>query len=124
MPAVAPARAGGAEHGRLFHERHEQQHGGEDDADQHEHVRKRHHQRFAANVACKLLGRGEACVRAQPREGARSSGLDAILRDHCKQKLAAYKAPRSFEFVAELGRSDAGKINRQALARAREQEAT
>ena len=55
---------------------------------------------------------------------AGNSGLDAILRDHCKQKLAAYKAPRSFEFVAELGRRDAGKINRQALARAREQEAT
>jgi len=58
----------------------------------------------------------------QPRAGAGTAGLDALLREHCKQRLAAYKAPRSFEFVAELGRSDAGKINRQALARAREQE--
>lgn len=58
----------------------------------------------------------------QPRAGAATAGLDALLREHCKQRLAAYKAPRSFEFVAELGRSDAGKINRQALARAREQE--
>jgi bile acid-coenzyme A ligase len=60
----------------------------------------------------------------QPREGTDTSGLDAVLRAHCKQQLAAYKAPRSFEFVAALGRTDAGKINRQALARAREQETT
>jgi bile acid-coenzyme A ligase len=56
----------------------------------------------------------------QPREGADTAGMDQALRAHCKQLLAAYKAPRSFEYVAELGRTDAGKINRQALARARE----
>jgi bile acid-coenzyme A ligase len=58
----------------------------------------------------------------QLRPGAGKAGMDATLREHCKQRLAAYKAPRSFEFVADLGRSEAGKINRQALARAREQE--
>ena len=57
----------------------------------------------------------------QLREGLDPSGMDAVLRAHCKQRLAAYKAPRSFEYVADLGRSDAGKINRQALARAREE---
>ena len=57
----------------------------------------------------------------QLREGADARGMDAMLREHCKQHLAAYKAPRSFEYVADLGRSEAGKINRQALARAREQ---
>lgn len=56
----------------------------------------------------------------QLREGADAAGMDAVLRAHCKQHLAAYKAPRSFEYVADLGRSEAGKINRQALARARE----
>ena len=55
------------------------------------------------------------------------SGADANeaadrLRSHCKDLLAAYKAPRSFEFVDTLGRTDAGKLNRQALARAREEE--
>ena len=58
----------------------------------------------------------------QLRPGAVAAGMDANLREHCKQHLAAYKAPRSFEFVAELGRSDSGKLNRQALARAREGE--
>lgn len=57
----------------------------------------------------------------QLRPGATPAGMDATLRDHCKQHLAAYKAPRSFEFVADLGRTDAGKINRTALAKAREQ---
>lgn len=56
----------------------------------------------------------------QLRPGADPAGMDAVLRGHCKALLAAYKAPRSFEFVAELGRTDAGKINRQALTRARE----
>lgn len=58
----------------------------------------------------------------QLRPGADPAGMDAALREHCKGLLAAYKAPRSFEFVAELGRTEAGKINRQALARAREQQ--
>jgi bile acid-coenzyme A ligase len=56
----------------------------------------------------------------QLREGADVTGMDAVLREHCKHLLAGYKTPRSFEYVAELGRTDAGKINRQALARARE----
>ena len=45
----------------------------------------------------------------------------AALRDHCKQLLAASKAPRSFDFVDDLGRNEAGKLNRQALAAAREE---
>jgi acyl-coenzyme A synthetase/AMP-(fatty) acid ligase len=54
--------------------------------------------------------------------GVDPAGMDAALRVHCKQHLSSYKAPRTFEYVAELGRTDAGKINRQALARAREDE--
>ena len=64
--------------------------------------------------------RVHAIVQLQP--GADSGDADQKLRDHCKQLLAAYKAPRSFEFVETLGRSDAGKLNRQALVRAREEE--
>ncbi|MCB2079239.1 MAG: AMP-binding protein [Novosphingobium sp.] len=56
------------------------------------------------------------------REGASTDGADDRLRAHCRTRLASYKAPRSFEYLPDLGRSDAGKINRQALARAREKE--
>lgn len=41
------------------------------------------------------------------------------LRSHCRERLAAYKVPKSIEFVAELPRSDAGKIRRGDLARER-----
>lgn len=56
------------------------------------------------------------------RPGCAAEGAEDRLRGHCKALLAAYKTPRSFEFVAGLGRTDAGKINRQELARAREKE--
>jgi bile acid-coenzyme A ligase len=35
---------------------------------------------------------------------------------HCRSRLAAYKVPRSYEFVARLPRNEAGKIRRSALA--------
>jgi bile acid-coenzyme A ligase len=56
--------------------------------------------------------------------GADRDAVLAELPDHCKARLAAYKVPRAFEVVVDLGRSEAGKVNRQALARAREEEAT
>jgi bile acid-coenzyme A ligase len=37
------------------------------------------------------------------------------LRAHCAARLARYKLPKSFELVASLPRSEAGKLNRQAL---------
>jgi bile acid-coenzyme A ligase len=58
----------------------------------------------------------------QLRLGAGRAGAEAALRAHCKQRLAAYKAPRSFEIVDKIGRSEAGKVNRQALAREREED--
>jgi len=57
-----------------------------------------------------------------PRAGAAREGLEKALREHCKTRLASYKAPRSIEFVDDLGRSEAGKLNRQALVREREGE--
>ncbi|HVV30331.1 MAG TPA: AMP-binding protein [Mycobacteriales bacterium] len=39
----------------------------------------------------------------------------AELRAWCKARLAAYKAPRTFEFVARMPRTEAGKLNRTAL---------
>ncbi len=42
------------------------------------------------------------------------------LRNHCRALLAAYKVPKSVEFVERLPRTDAGKINRSSLVDARE----
>lgn len=47
---------------------------------------------------------------------ARDGGAtDADLDQHCRQRLVAYKVPRSWEFVEALPRDDSGKIRRSAL---------
>jgi fatty-acyl-CoA synthase len=40
---------------------------------------------------------------------------DADLADFCRQRLAAYKVPRSFEFVDDFPRTSAGKIQKHLL---------
>jgi bile acid-coenzyme A ligase len=39
----------------------------------------------------------------------------ADLTKHCRSRLAPYKVPKSFEIIAKMPRSAAGKINRSAL---------
>ncbi len=39
---------------------------------------------------------------------------------HCRERIASYKAPKTYEFVAELPRNEAGKIRRSALVAERE----
>jgi fatty-acyl-CoA synthase len=39
----------------------------------------------------------------------------AALAEHCRQRLAAYKVPRSFEFVDAFPRTSAGKIQKHLL---------
>ena len=51
----------------------------------------------------------------QPRDPARAPALHD-LDAHCRERLAAYKAPKSYEFVDALPRDDTGKIRRSALA--------
>ncbi len=41
------------------------------------------------------------------------------LRTFCRDRLAAYKVPKSIEFVDRLPRTDAGKIRRSDLANER-----
>jgi bile acid-coenzyme A ligase len=60
----------------------------------------------------------------QPAPGADRDGLPEALRAHCKEHLTGYKVPRTVEVVADLGRSDTGKINRRALAEARDAAST
>lgn len=51
---------------------------------------------------------------------AESTNVDeAILREHLADQLVRYKIPRTFEFVTELLRDDAGKVRRRALRDAR-----
>jgi bile acid-coenzyme A ligase len=48
------------------------------------------------------------------------SGLgDAALREHLDERLVRYKVPRSFEWVDDPLRDDAGKVRRSALREAR-----
>jgi bile acid-coenzyme A ligase len=42
------------------------------------------------------------------------------LDTHVRERLASYKVPKTYEFVAELPRNEAGKIRRAALAAERE----
>jgi bile acid-coenzyme A ligase len=42
-----------------------------------------------------------------------------VLREHCRARLVAYKVPKSFERVANLPRSEAGKLSRAALVEER-----
>ena len=51
----------------------------------------------------------------QPRPGL----TEEALREHVKEKLVTYKQPRSYEFVDEALRDDAGKVRRTALRDAR-----
>jgi bile acid-coenzyme A ligase len=41
------------------------------------------------------------------------------LRAHLAERLVVYKIPKSFEFVREVLRDDAGKVRRSALREAR-----
>ncbi len=51
----------------------------------------------------------------QPREGL----TEEALREHVRGELVSYKQPRSYEFVSENIRDDAGKVRRTQLREAR-----
>jgi len=54
----------------------------------------------------------------QPDTGVSTLNEDA-LRSHLRERLSAYKIPKSFEFVQERLRDDAGKARRSAYAQER-----
>jgi bile acid-coenzyme A ligase len=55
----------------------------------------------------------------QPADPANPPSV-ADLDAYCRERLAAYKAPKTYEFVASFLRSEAGKVRRSALAAERE----
>jgi acyl-coenzyme A synthetase/AMP-(fatty) acid ligase len=70
----------------------------------------------AAAVAAPDPERGSV-VRAivVPRERQPSEELARELQEHCKRQTAPYKFPRIVEFVAELPKTNSGKIKRAQL---------
>ena len=46
-----------------------------------------------------------------------SISLDEVLSTFCRERLAKYKVPQSFVFVASLPRTGAGKVDKKLLAR-------
>lgn len=50
----------------------------------------------------------------QPVDPTRPPGVEE-LRAHCKERLAAYKVPKTYEIVDRIPRTEAGKINRTDL---------
>jgi bile acid-coenzyme A ligase len=50
----------------------------------------------------------------QPRDASQPPSA-SDLKAFCRERLAAYKAPRTYEFVLDFPRSDAGKIQRSAM---------
>jgi long-chain acyl-CoA synthetase len=70
--------------------------------------------REAAVVGVADSYRGEtvkAYVSLKP--GTRASSVELI--EHCREKLASYKAPRSIEFMAEIPKTVSGKIQRSVV---------
>jgi bile acid-coenzyme A ligase len=58
-------------------------------------------------------------VRRSVSEGELRAQLEDALRAHLEARLVGYKIPRSFEFVDEPLKDDAGKVRRAALRAAR-----
>ena len=57
---------------------------------------------------------GEACAAfVVLREGA--SATEQELRDHCGERLARFKVPKTFAFVDVLPRSSMGKVLKDEL---------
>jgi bile acid-coenzyme A ligase len=54
----------------------------------------------------------------QPVDAQHPPSAEA-LRSFCRERLSAYKVPKTYEIVAVLPRSEAGKLNRTALAEER-----
>lgn len=51
-----------------------------------------------------------------PDDAEHPPSVEALDR-YCRKRIAAYKAPRSYEFVADIGRNPMGKVNKKALRR-------
>jgi bile acid-coenzyme A ligase len=51
----------------------------------------------------------------EPRVGCDTTDLVAALDQHCRDRMAAPKVPKSYDLVSKLPRDDNGKVRRSAL---------
>ena len=66
--------------------------------------------------SCAVIGSARRRPRAaHPRHRRGEPALEPALRAQLAERLARYKLPRTFEFVATPLRDDAGKVRRSAL---------
>ena len=70
----------------------------------------------AAWVARSLPARPPVPVLGGVLLEAASGPAGERLWEHCRERLASYKVPKTYEFVVNLTRNDAGKIQLSALA--------
>jgi bile acid-coenzyme A ligase len=73
-------------------------------------------QPLSPSLLLKRFSRVHAVV--QPIDPAVPSSADDVIA-YAKSRLAAYKVPKTVEFVEEIPRSAATKVNRRALVDAR-----
>ena len=70
---------------------------------------------------CRRAGRGaRLVVKAYVVVGPGVTADDALataLQEHVKREIAPYKYPRAVEFVAQLPKTETGKLKRFALRR-------
>jgi acyl-CoA synthetase (AMP-forming)/AMP-acid ligase II len=50
-------------------------------------------------------------IPADPASPPTAQALNAF----CRERIASYKCPRSYEFVDDIGRNAMGKVNKRAL---------
>src|SRR5271154_4361039 len=80
--------------------------------------------RFGDKTALVIEGRSfsfrglddlSSALAASPvRLGVKPADAEGIL-SHCREQIAAYKAPRALQFVADLPKTSTGKIMRREL---------
>ncbi|MDT0201667.1 AMP-binding protein [Nocardioides sp. AE5] len=56
-----------------------------------------------------------AVVELEPDADLDAATRDDLLRDHCRDHLARFKAPRRYEYVDKLPRLPTGKLNKKSL---------
>ncbi|MBE9636239.1 acyl-CoA synthetase [Salipiger mangrovisoli] len=73
-----------------------------------------------AVAECGVIGapdslRGQVVKAYIILKGAPEEGLDKAIQEHVRARLARHEYPRQIEFVAELPKTPAGKVNRKIL---------
>ncbi|MEI6723809.1 MAG: acid--CoA ligase, partial [Betaproteobacteria bacterium] len=71
---------------------------------------------FPGVLSCAVIGLPDADLGNRLHAILQAPGVDEQgLRAHLKDRLVTYKQPRSFEFVEDPVRDDAGKVRRSEL---------